>query len=195
MHSDACASWRDHSGNVLEREEGHSLEEHRELRMLIHQLGVHICIFCGARHEERHPVLAVFASVSSAFHRSFLRVFVAVVVFEHSQIGQSVQQLVELCVTFDIVLFTVPLYQERIWSVLSHVHWLAGYHVQKQVEGRFAHLLVHFVLEDAGQSPILRVVGGEAFHLVYYSVCYLSRKLEEFGIRIRVALVFRDKLR
>ena len=84
MHAYAAAAHRYHGGNLLQRQESHTLKEHCQLRMLVHQLHVHIGVLGAARDEHRHPVFAVFALEGGARHRTVLGVVVAVVVLQHT---------------------------------------------------------------------------------------------------------------
>ena len=120
VHTDARAALRNHGRYFFQRQERHPFKEHRQLRMPVHEVGVHVRIFRRARHEERHPILPVFAAVGRARHRAVGRVFVAVVVFQHAKKGELVQQRVKRFVRFRIVLLAVPFYEQRIGAVLTH---------------------------------------------------------------------------
>ena len=113
VHTDTRTAHRNHRGNLLQRQEGHSFEEHRQLRMTVHQLGVHIRIFSTTRHEHRHPILALFTRemgplfVHCPLSIVLLRIFIPVVVFEHTEIRQFVQQFIETLIVRCVVFLRV----------------------------------------------------------------------------------------
>ena len=190
VHSDSGSSRRNHGGHVLQRQEGHPLEEHGKLRMAVHQGRVHVGVLRRARYKERNPVLAVLPVIARALDRAVLGVFVAVVVFQHAEIGELVEQFVEFFVSPGVVFFVVPLHKLAIWTVFAHRHRLFGHHVKQQVERSLPGLGVHLVLEDARQSPVLRVIGGHTFDFCRDTVCYLGDEFQKLGIRICISLVF-----
>ena len=97
VHTDAGAAHGHHGGNFLQREEGHALEEHGKLRMLVHELYVHVGIFRAAGNEHRHPVNAVLALKRGAGVRALaIGVMVSIVILQHAQIRQLVQQGVKI---------------------------------------------------------------------------------------------------
>ena len=190
MHSDSGSSRRNHGGHVLQRQEGHPLEEHGKLRMAVHQGRVHVGVLRRARYKERNPVLAVLPVIARALDRAVLGVFVAVVVFQHAEIGELVEQFVEFFVSPGVVFLAVPLHKLTVWTVLAHCHRLFGHHVKQQVERSLPGLGVHLVLEDARRSPVLRVIGGHTFDFCRDTVCYLGDEFQKLGIRICISLVF-----
>ncbi len=194
VHADAGAAHRDHRGNLFQRQEGHPLEEHGQLGMAVHQVGVHVRVFGGTRHEERNPVDTVFPVVRRTGNRAVLGVFVAVVVFDHAEIRQLVEQFIERCVIRRVMLFSIPLMEKRIRPVFADFQELFGQHVQQQVQSRFTGRGVHLILKDAGQAPVFRGVRGH-LDLAGHTVGDVAHELEEFGIRVLVALVLGDELR
>ena len=127
MHADARTAHGDERRDLLEREEGHALEEHRELGMTVHEFGVHVRIFGAARHKHRHPVDAVLAVEGGAGVGSLpVGIVVAVVVFQHAEIGKAVQQFVEALVIGRIVFLSIPRMQLGVGVVLAHFEEIAG---------------------------------------------------------------------
>ena len=112
MHADTAAAHRNHGGNLLQRKEGHTLKEHSQLRMLVHQFHVHIGIFRAAGHEHGHPVDAVFPLEGGARIRPLaIGVMVPVVIFQHAEVCQLVQQLVQALVIGGVMLLCIHLVQ------------------------------------------------------------------------------------
>ena len=159
--------------------------------MLVHQLHVHVGIFGTAWHEHRHPVDAVFALKRSARHRAVLGVFIAVVVLQHTKIGQLVEQLVKGLVVVRVVFLSVPLHQFGVGMMLTHGESLVADDVKQQVERGFTSLRIHLVLEDTSQAPIF---GGIGVHLDFTgdAVGDFSHQFDELGVGILVALVLGD---
>ena len=94
MHSDARTTHGHHGRNLLQREKGHALEEHGQLGMTVHKVGVHIRVFGRTRYKHRHPINAVLAIKSTSQNRTLFRVVVAVVILQHPKVSQLVQQFV-----------------------------------------------------------------------------------------------------
>ena len=192
VHTDAGAAHRHHRSNLLKGQEGHTLEEHSELGMPVHKLHVHIGIFGASGHEHRHPVLPVFTVVGSAGHGTVLGVFVAVIVFHHSEIAEFVQQGVEFGVGGGVMLLVVPFHKFGIFVVLAHLKEFFAEHIQQQVQGGFPCYRIHLVLENAGKTPIFGVVGGH-LDLSGDAVRHAADKFYQLRIRVFVAFVLRDK--
>ena len=65
--------------------------------MPVHEFHVHVCIFCAAGNEHRHPVNSVFPFKGSSLVRALtVGVVVTIVIFQHTQICQLVKKGVEL---------------------------------------------------------------------------------------------------
>ena len=111
VHSYTGAAHRDHRSDFLQREEGHALEEHRQFRVAVHKLRVHVGVLGGAGNEHRDPVDTVLTVVCGSGDGTVIRVLVAIVVLEHSEIGKLVQQIVEGLVVRSVVLGGIPLVQ------------------------------------------------------------------------------------
>ena len=134
VHTDTASAHRYHRGYFLQRQEGHALEEHAQLRVFLHQLLVHVGVFGAAGHEHRHPIDTVLAVVGRAGHRTVFGVFVAVVIFEYAEPCHQVQQLVEGLVVRRIMLLRIHRVQLLVRVVLAYLEEIAGQHVQQQVE-------------------------------------------------------------
>ena len=122
MHAYACSSRRHHCGDVFQRQKGHALEKHGKLRMTVHKPFVHVCVLCRAGDKQRNPILAIFLIELRTGDRTFLGVLVAVVVFQHTEFAEFLQQSVEfLQRTFvvDIAHFA----HFRIRIVFAHFHF------------------------------------------------------------------------
>ena len=63
VHADARAAGRDHLGDLLQGQPGHIVEEHAKLRVLLHQIRVHVGEFAAARHEHGHKILLLMGGV------------------------------------------------------------------------------------------------------------------------------------
>ena len=95
MHAYTRAAQGHHGRYFFKREESHAFKKHRKLGMLVHKGRVHVGVLGTARHKHRNPVNAVFPIVSGAGNGTLGGVFVAVIVLEHSKIGQFVEQVVK----------------------------------------------------------------------------------------------------
>ncbi len=194
VHSYSAAAHWHHRRDLLQREEGHALEEHRELRMLVHQVGVHVGILGAAGHEHRHPVNAVFPVEGGAGIGALpVGVMVAVVVFQHTEVGQFVQQLVEAGIVRGEMLFRVQLVQVGVCPVLAHLEWAARQHGQQKIQRCFSGGGVHFVFEDAGKAPVLRGFGRH-LDLAWHAVGDVTHEFDKLGIRVLVAKMLGDEL-
>ena len=118
---------------------------------------------------------------------------VAVVVLQHAEISKLIQQFVEALVVGRVVFLGVQRMQLGVGVVLAHLEEIAGQQVEQQVQRRFARRGIHLVLEDAGQAPVFRCVGGH-LNLAGHAVGDVADKLQEFGVGILVAFVLGDKL-
>ena len=118
---------------------------------------------------------------------------VSVVVLQHAEESQLVQQVVKLLLGGGIVLLGVELVQLGACPVLAHLEGIAGKHIQEEVQGGFAGDGVHLILEDAGQAPVLRGFGGH-LDLSGNAVRNVADQLDELGVGIFVTKVLGDKL-
>ena len=84
VHADAGTSWRNHRGDLFKRQERHSLEEHGQFRMFLHEIFVHVGIFARSRDEQRHPIASVFFVIGGAGDWSVFGVLVAIVIFDQA---------------------------------------------------------------------------------------------------------------
>ena len=193
MHAYAAAAHRYHGCDLLQRQESHTLKEHRQLWMLVHQLYVHIGVLGAARDEHRHPVFAVFALEGGARHGTVLGVVVAVVVFKHAEVSQLVQQGVEAFFRRCVVFLAVQLMQLAACPVFTHLERIAGKHVQQEVQRGFAGDCVHLILEDTGQAPVFGSLGGHLY-LSGNAVCDVAHQLYQLGVGVFVSKMFGDKL-
>ena len=193
VHADAGAAHGHHRRDLLQREEGHPLEEHRQLRMLVHELDVHVGVLGRSRDEHRHPVDAVLPVETGAGHGAFLRVLVAVVILQHAEVGELVQQFVEGLVVRGVMLLRIHLMQFRIGVVLAHAEEVPGQHVQQEIQRGLPGHGVHLVLEDAREAPVL---GGVGVHLDLSgdAVRDVADEFQELGIGILIPFVLGDKL-
>ena len=194
VHSYATAAHWHHRGDLLQREEGHPLEEHRELGMPVHQVGVHVGILGAAGHEHRHPVDAVFPVEGGAGIGALpVGVMVAVIVFEHAEVGQFVQQFIEAGIVRGEMLFSVQRVQLGVCPVLAHLEGAARQHGKKEVQRCFSGGGVHFVFEDAGEAPVL---GSFGRHLDFAgnAVGDVADEFDKFRIGVLVAKMLGDEL-
>ena len=200
VHTDTRTAHRHHRRDFLQRQEGHALEEHRQLGMTIHQFGVHVGVLGTSRHKHRHPIHPLLPREIGPFivHCplsivQFHGILIPVVVLEHTEIREFVEQVVQTLVVRRIVLLGVHLVQLRVGVVLANLEEIAGQHVQQQIQRCLTRCGIHFVLEYARQAPVLRSIGG---HLDFtgHSVRHVTNELQQFRIRILVAPVLRDKL-
>ena len=130
VHTYSASAHRHHRRDLLQRQECHALEEHRQLRMAVHQVGVHVRVLGAARNEHRHPVNSVLAVEGGAFVRTLtVGVMVAVVVFQHAEIRQLVEQLVETLIVLCVVLLGVHLVQPRVRVMLAYLKEITGQHI------------------------------------------------------------------
>ena len=155
MHSDAGAARRHHGGHMLQRQEGHPLKEHGQLRMPVHQLLVHVGIFGRAGDKQRNPVFAVFLLPRHIRQRAVLRILVAVVIFQHTQHAEPLQQRIAF---LPLSRFLGPGHAEhlRIGILLPQLH------LQHQVQRCLRFLRGEFILKNTGQAPIFRVLGRDS---------------------------------
>ena len=194
VHANSGAAHGHHGGDFLQREEGHALEEHGKLWMLVHELHVHVGVFCAAGHEHRYPVNAVLALKRGAGVRALaIGVMVSVIVLQHAKIRQFVQQGIEVCFRRGIMLLAVEFMELVPGPVLAHFERIAGKHVQEQVQRGFAGDGIHLVLEDTGQAPVLRCLRGH-FDFAGNAVRDVADQLNELGIGVFVTKVLGDKL-
>ena len=104
MHTDACASRRNHRGYLLQRKPGHPLEEPAQFRMLLQLLLIHIGEFRAAWHEHRKHVL-------------LLPLWILPVVFDKTYPAHFIQQFLKF-------LFFFPRNLQHLFKRhrLSHLH-------------------------------------------------------------------------
>ena len=161
--------------------------------MLVHEFHVHVGIFGAARYKHRHPVDTGVALERCASHRTFLSVFVAIVILQHPEIGQLVQELVKRSIVRRVMLLGIPLVKLSVSMMFAHFEEVAGKHIEEQIQRGLAGHGVHLILEDASQSPIL---GGVSSHLDLSrdAVGDVSDEFQEFQVRVFVAFVLGDKL-
>ena len=192
MHADTGSSHRYAGSDFLQREESHALEKHGQFRMSVHQIRIHVGVFGGAGDEHRDPVDAVFALISRAGDGTVIRVFVAIVILEHAEIGKLVEQFVERGVVRGIVLLGVPLMEGLIRMVLTDLEEILRKHIQQEIQGSFAGHGVHLIFEDAGEAPVFR---GVRVHLDLAgdAVSDVADEFQEFRVRVLVSLVLRDE--
>ena len=150
VHADTRSTHRHHWGDFFQRQECHAFKEHSQFRMLVHQFNVHIGVFRAARNEHRHPIDAILALERGASHRTIFGVFVAVVVFQHAEVSQFVEQLVKGLVVLRVVFLSVPFHQFGVGMMLAHRESLVANDVKQQVERGLACLGIHLVFKDAG---------------------------------------------
>ena len=117
---------------------------------------------------------------------------VSVVVLQHSEIRQFVQQLVETLVVRRVVLLGVHRVQLRVGVMLADLKEITGQHIKQQVERRLTRHRIHLVLEDTGESPVFRGVGCH-LNLTGNTVRHMADELQQFRIGVFVALVLGDK--
>ena len=187
VHADAAASRRNHSRDFFERQERHALEEHRKLGVSVHKRGVHVRVFGRARHEQRHPIPAVGASKTRSLNRTVFGVLVAVVVFQHAQNRQLVDNLVKLGIRFRSNRRALFHFFQRVF--------LPQLHLEKKVERDVAFLLCQLVLEYARKAPILGVLGLYAVQLRRQPVRDFSDKLQKPRVGIFVVYMLRHIFR
>ena len=192
VHPDTCAAHRHHRGDLFQRQESHTFEEHRQFGMLVHQVGVHIGVFGAAGHEHRHPIDAVLAVVGGAGHRTVVSVFVAIVVLQHSKVGKFVKEFVKRLIIRSVVLLFVPFVEQLIGAVLTNFQSPLRQHIKEQVQRGLAGFRIHLIFKDAGQSPVFGGVSGH-FDLAGHAVGDLADELQQFRVRVLVPFVFRDK--
>ena len=94
MHTDSRTAGRNHLRNSGKRQECHSFKEHCKLRVLVHELCVHVRVFRRAGHKERNPIMAILLVVGCTGDRSVFCVFVAVVIFDHAEKGELIHYFV-----------------------------------------------------------------------------------------------------
>ena len=193
VHSYTASAHRHHRRDLLQRQECHALEEHRQLRMTVHQFGVHVGIFGTTGNEHRHPVYSVLAVECRSFVRSLtVGVMVAIVILQHTEIRQLVQQLIERLVVRRVVPLGVHLVQLRVRVVLANLKEITGQHVQQQVQRRFSCHSVHLILKDTSETPVFRGIGGH-LDLTGNTVRDVTDELQQLWIRVLVPFVLRHK--
>ena len=142
VHADAGSSGRNQMRNLLQRQEGHALEEHGKLGMLIKALEVHVRIFGGSGNEQRDPVAAVLRLIRGAGDRAVLCVFVAVIVFKDTDLGHLIQKSLEFLssVRRDVV---------HAAELVKRIG-LAHLHRERDVRD--------LIIDNTGKSPVLGIV-------------------------------------
>ena len=193
MHTDAGAAHGHHRRNLFQRKEGHPLEEHRQLRMLVHELDVHVRVFGRSGNEHRHPVDAVLPFIGRPGNGAVLGVLVPIIVLQHAEVGQLVQQGVEPLLGRGIVVQPVQFMKPVPGPVLSHLERTAWQHVQQEVQGGLPGDGVHLVLENTGQPPVFRGFGRHP-DLSGDAVRDVPDQFDELGIRVLVPEMLGDEL-
>ena len=115
---------------------------------------------------------------------------ITVIIFQHAEIRQLIEQLVERLVVRRVVLLGIHRVQLRVRVMLAYLKEITGQHIEQQIQRRFARYCIHLVFEDARQSPVFRGIG---IHLDFtgYAVRNVPNELQQFRIRILIALMFR----
>ena len=160
--------------------------------MTVHKVRVHVRVFGRTRYEHRHPINTVFPVVCRARNGSVLGIFVAVVIFKHSEIRKLVQQFIQRRIVRSVMLGGVHLMQLIVGVMLPDLEEIPREHIKEQVQRRFAGHGIHLILENAGQSPVLRSIRRHLY-LSRDAVRDVTDELQEFRVRILVPFVLRDK--
>ena len=194
MHADTAAAHGNERSHFLQREEGHTLEEHGKFRVLVHKRYAHVGVLCAAGNKHGNPVNAVFTVERGAWIRALaVCVMVSVVVLQHTEDGKFIQELIQGFVVRGEVLFGVKLMKLGIAPVLPYLEGAAGKHCKEKVQRGFTGYGIHLILEDAGKAPVFR---GFGCHLDFSGnpVRDVTDEFNELGIGVFVAKVLGDKL-
>ena len=151
MHPDSGPSRRDHVGNTVQRNEGHTLEKAGQRRMLFQTLVplrrlFHVKELRGAGHEHGQAVPAVRGSR----YGPVVVIIVAVIIFQKPDVAHLIQHLLEMGLLMLLNLVHFPELFDLV--VTAHLH----------LQRNICHLLGH----DLGQPPILRVVYRDPLQLM-----------------------------
>ena len=152
MHADACASRRNHRGDLLKGQEGHPLKESGKLRMFIDPALVHVEEFRAAGNE-------------TGQHIAFFMVWVLAV-----EILPMVLQQADLAHLLKELLQLFPLYAGKLNELFERLR-LAHIHLQGNIR--------HFIGNDARKAPVFRVLRGDALQFCGHPVGDLPAKLDD----------------
>ena len=193
VHADAGTTHGYAGRDLLQREERHPLEEHGQFRMLVHEFHIHVRVLGAAGNEHGHPIDAVLALVGRSGHGAVLGIFVPVVILQHTEVGQFVQQGIEIRLGGSIMVLAVEFMELVPGPVLADFDGVSRQHVQEEVQGSFPGDGIHLIFEDAGKAPVLR---GFRRHLdlARDPVRDMAHELDEFRVRVLVPKVLGDEL-
>ena len=136
MHTDSCASGRHHGGNPLQRQEGHSLKEGSNFRMLVNLGFAHVEKFTAAGNKPAQHI--------ALFMVGILPIQVFPVVFQKTDVGHLFKQRFQFFCRY-----------AGHFHQLLQCFWLSHLHFQGHIR--------HFVGYQTCQSPVFRIFTGDTF--------------------------------